>query len=107
VFPNQQYIKIIWIGIENEQPIITLTKRLDEQLFTLGFAKEKREFSPHLTIGRVRTAKNKEHLLHAIQTYSDTSFGEFFVDSITLKKSDLTEKGPIYTTIKKTSFPTR
>jgi len=107
VFPNQQYMKIIWIGIENEQPIITLAKILDEQLCTLGFTKEKREFSPHLTIGRVRTAKNKEQLLQTIQTYSDTLFGEFFVDSITLKKSDLTIKGPIYTTIKKASFPTR
>ena len=107
VFPNQQYMKILWIGIENEQPIITLAKILDEQLCTLGFTKEKREFSPHLTIGRVRTAKNKEQLLRTIQTYADTLFGEFFVDSITLKKSDLTSKGPMYTTIKKASFPNK
>jgi len=73
----------------------------------LGFIKEKREFSPHLTVGRVRTAKNKEKLLHTIQTYADTLFGDFFVDSITLKKSDLSAKGPMYTTIKKAIFPTR
>lgn len=98
VFPNKNYIKVVWIGIEDGQIIETIAKRIDEQLSTLGFKKEKRGFSPHLTLGRVKTAKNKERLVKTIEKYEDVEFGEFEINSIKLKKSDLTPKGPIYTT---------
>jgi len=100
VFPNEKYIKVIWIGLENSQIIGTIAKRIDEQLAALGFTKEKRGFSSHLTIGRVKTAKQKEHLVKTIEKYADVEFGEQHIRSIKLKKSELTPKGPIYTTIK-------
>ena len=100
VFPNQNYIKVIWIGIEDGHHIETLAGKIDEEISKLGFKREKRRFSPHLTIGRVKTAKNKERLLKIIEAYEGVEFGVFQVDTIKLKKSDLTPKGPIYTTIK-------
>ena len=99
-FPNQNYIKVIWIGIKNGQNIKTIANRIDERMSKLGFKKEKGGFSPHLTIGRVKTAKNKERLVKTIKNYADVEFGDFQIDCIKLKKSDLTPKGPIYTTIK-------
>lgn len=100
VFPNQNYIRVMWIGIKNGEQIGKITSKIDEQISQLGFDKEKRGFSAHLTIARVKSAKNKEKLLQIIEKYRDIEFGSFKVDSIKLKKSELTPKGPIYTTLK-------
>ena len=99
VFPNQNYIKVIWIGIEQGEPIGLIARKIDEPLSKIGFKKEKRGFSPHLTIARVKSANGKDGILHVIEKYRDVQFVDIRVDSIKLKKSDLTPKGPIYTTL--------
>jgi len=99
VFPNQNYIKVIWIGIKQGEPIGVIASKIDEQLSKMGFKKEKRGFSPHLTIARVKSARGKDEILHVIAKYGDVQFVDIRVDSIKLKKSDLTPKGPIYTTL--------
>ena len=100
VFPDQKYIRVMWIGMKNGEQIGEIVNKIDEQITKLGFKKEKRGFSAHLTIARVKSAKNKEKLLQVIEKYRDIEFGNFKVDSIKLKKSELTPKGPIYTTLK-------
>jgi 2'-5' RNA ligase len=100
VFPNQNYIRVVWIGIKDAEIIETISRSIDERLSQLGFKREKRGFSAHLTIGRVKTAKNKQLLLKAIERYKDFEFSTQEVNSIKLKKSDLTPKGPIYTTLR-------
>jgi len=104
VFPNNNYVKVIWIGIKEAQIIETIVKTIDENLSKLGFKKEKRSFSPHLTIGRVKTAKNKQRLLETIEKYANIEFSIQDVKSIKLMKSDLTSAGPIYTTLKDVTF---
>lgn len=107
VFPNQNYMKVVWIGIENSEPLKKITNNLNQTLEPLGFTKEKKDFSPHLTIGRVKTAKNKQQLLSLIQQYSNTDFGTQEINIIKLKKSDLTPRGPIYTTLKEIKLTNR
>lgn len=102
VFPNQHYMKVAWIGIINADGLATISQALDEKLNTLGFKKENRRFSPHLTIGRIRTAQNKDQLLKVIGQYTSTEFATQQIETITLKKSELTPKGPIYTTLRTT-----
>lgn len=104
VFPNQKYIKVIWIGIKNGENIKKIAKKIDEQISGLGYEKEKREFSAHLTIARVKSAKNKEKLMQIVEKYRDAEFAIIKIDTINLKKSDLTPKGPIYTTLKEVKF---
>lgn len=100
VFPNKNYIKVIWIGLENAEPIGEIAKKMDKQLQSLGFESEKRGFSAHLTIARVKSSRNKEKLLQIIQKYQDVEFATIEVNLVKLKKSDLTPKGPIYTTLR-------
>ncbi len=104
VFPNERYIKVIWIGIENGESISKIVSKLDEKITTLGFQKEKRKFSAHLTIARVKNVKNKEKLIQIIEKYRNIEFGKIKINSIKLKKSTLTPKGPIYTTLKEINF---
>ena len=100
VFPNKNYIRVVWIGINDTEILSTIAANINENLSHLGFKKEKRGFSAHLTIGRVKTAKNKPLLIKAIDNYSDFEFATQEVSIIKLKKSDLTPKGPIYKTLK-------
>jgi len=100
VFPNQNYMKVIWIGIMDEGNIETIACTIDEKLESLGFKKEHRGFSPHLTVGRVKTARNKDQLLKVIENYKTVEFTTQNVQLIALKKSELTPKGPNYTTIR-------
>jgi 2'-5' RNA ligase len=100
VFPNKNYIRVVWIGIHKSDKLKAIAGNIDESLSKLGFKKEKREFSAHLTIGRVKTARNMELLLKKIEDFSNFDFGKQDIISIKLKKSDLTPKGPIYTTLK-------
>lgn len=101
VFPNNDYIKVVWIGMSKVEQIADIARKIDEPLSKLGFEKERREFSSHLTIARVKNAKNKEKLVRTIENYNEVEFADIKVNSITLKKSELTPKGPIYTTLKK------
>ena len=45
-------------------------------------------------------AKEQKKIEGIIEKYRDVEFANIKVDSIKLKKSDLTQKGPIYTTLK-------
>jgi 2'-5' RNA ligase len=99
VFPNQNYIRVIWIGIEDGQILATIASDIDEQLSQIGFKKEQRRFSSHLTVGRVKTARKKNELVKVIEQYTTVEFDRITVDAIKLKQSTLTPQGPIYQTI--------
>lgn len=94
-FPNTNRIKVIWVGIEDDAILKDLHKKLDNEFSKIGIDKDKR-FSTHLTIGRMKSAKNKDKVKSAIEEFKDFEIGEMEVRSISLKKSTLTPQGPIY-----------
>jgi 2'-5' RNA ligase len=99
-FPNLRRINVVWIGIkEGEENLKEIAKKVESMLKKLGFPPDPKGFSPHLTIARVRTGKNKDRLVSFIEKFRDYEVGWTTVDSVRLKKSTLTPKGPIYTTI--------
>ena len=104
VFPNQDYIKIIWIGIRKTEILKNITKKIEYGLNNINFVNKTQEFSPHITIGRVKSVKNKDKILEIIEKYKNIKFSEILIDSIKLKKSELTSKGPIYTDLIKVDF---
>lgn len=94
-FPNNNHIKVIWVGIDDDAVIKDMHDRLDKEFTRLGFDKD-RKFSTHLTIGRMKSAKNKNKVKETIEEFEDVEIGEMEVDRIILKKSTLTPQGPIY-----------
>ncbi len=98
-FPNKKVIKVLWLGLEEGSPIKDLQKDLDKEFKKLGFKKE-RNFISHLTIGRVKSPKNKKELRNTIEKFEDIEIGKMNVSKICLKKSTLTPQGPIYENIK-------
>ena len=102
VFPSLNYMKVIWIGVESEE-FYTLSKLVDSGMAKLGFRQEK-NVVPHLTVGRVKAPGNKAQLMEQVKALQSTEIGEMVVNTVKLKKSELTRKGPIYTDIEEISL---
>ncbi|MEJ5293446.1 MAG: RNA 2',3'-cyclic phosphodiesterase [Candidatus Methanosuratincola sp.] len=99
-FPDRRTIRVIWAGVGRGASEVTeIARMLDATLARLGFPKEKR-FVPHITVGRVRSPRNREALLNILDRHSQTIFGTALVDRLVLKKSILTSAGPVYTDLK-------
>lgn len=96
-FPSPQKPKIIWAGIaENHGELSLLAEKIENGVNTCGVAKEDREFSPHITIGRMRTFKNISKLADIISGYAISPALEQTVHRVTLFQSTLTAQGPIH-----------
>ena len=98
VFPNPNFIRVIWAGIENDEIIREMAREIEDELAKLGFKKEG-NFVAHITLGRVKFVKDKLGLTMKLKELANEDFGSFVVDAIELKKSTLTPKGPIYETL--------
>ena len=67
VFPSKNYIRVIWIGVkEGFQNMVALANAIDDSLSEI-FPKEMQKFQPHLTLGRVRSSRNKSELINIVQ----------------------------------------
>ncbi|MFQ5883491.1 MAG: RNA 2',3'-cyclic phosphodiesterase [Thermoplasmata archaeon] len=105
-FPNMRYIKVVWIGLVNSGPLAQISEFLDNELHPLGFKREGRRFSPHITIGRLKGSKGKEDIQEILSKTRDADFGAQMVDRLRLKKSILEKSGPVYSTLAEVPFPT-
>jgi 2'-5' RNA ligase len=100
-FPDVRYPRVVWAGItEGADKLRGIFSQLEPQLRSLGFAPDSKGFSPHLTIARVRSARNKAELAKFINEHAGYEFGAVRAACLRLKKSDLTPRGPIYSTLK-------
>lgn len=104
VFPSMSYMRVLWIGVEDAEKLGVIAEHLENGLAAFGFKKEKRRFSPHVTVGRVKSVRNKGVLQSFLNENKEKDFGELDVKCIRLKKSVLTPKGPEYSTVKEVSF---
>jgi 2'-5' RNA ligase len=98
-FPNLNYIKVLWVGINDNGILAPIASELDKKLHKIGFQREKRTFKPHITLGRLKGFKNKNDVKKILKQHSDRYFGELDVNNIRLKKSILNPEGPIYSTL--------
>lgn len=96
VFPNLKFPRIIWIGIEEgKEKLEELAKFLENLLARLKFPKEKRSFSPHLTLGRIKSLRSKDAFCAKINEVRVEKLRQE-IQSIILFKSTLAPGGPIY-----------
>jgi 2'-5' RNA ligase len=100
-FPDVRYPRVCWAGItEGADQLRSIFSQLEPRLRGLGFAPDPKGFSPHLTIARVRSARNKADLAKCISTNAEYEFGLIRARCLRLKKSDLTPRGPVYSVLR-------
>jgi RNA 2',3'-cyclic 3'-phosphodiesterase len=101
VFPTINYPRVVWAGItDGAQQLKSIWEQLEPQIHDLGFAPDPNGFTPHLTIARVRSGANKQRLVDLVQRQENYDFGNIRGYCLRLKRSQLSPKGPSYTTIK-------
>ncbi|MEW6130244.1 MAG: RNA 2',3'-cyclic phosphodiesterase [Acidobacteriota bacterium] len=97
VFPSPQNPNVLWIGL-NDLPdaLIALQQAIEDELSTIGIARESKNFNPHLTIGRIRNRRNARQLAEELIRRGKAS-DRFTVTEIIVMRSDLDPRGAIYT----------
>lgn len=101
-FPNLKQPRVVWAGVAaGDAPhVIELQKSVEAELARLGYPREDRPFSPHVTMGRVRRAVRPAEAAkvgQAVRAEAAAQFGNQAVHQIVLVKSDLQRGGSIYT----------
>jgi len=99
-FPNLKQPRVFWIGIGGEADrLSSLQRSIDSALASLGFAREERPFTPHLTLARIRQGASPGQRKSFGELVMSTGFeGKYVADvnAINLMRSQLTPAGAIY-----------
>ena len=96
-FPSPRSPRVLWVGLAAiPDSLKQIHQRLEEELFREGFPRESKQFSPHLTIGRVRDPRNGSRLAEELQARGFES-EKFQAREIIVMKSELKPSGSVYT----------
>lgn len=101
-FPGTKRPRVLWVGVNGEvDKLVHLHDMVEASLSTIGFAPEERRFTPHLTLGRIRTPKGVAQLVEAINKLDEKTrdLGKVDVTTLELIQSRLTRKGPVYSVV--------
>ena len=100
-FPNLRRPRVIWVGLGGAlEPLTVLQQSVERELEALGFARERRAFTPHLTLGRVRDGASRQQIRALSEAVAGASVGrdvDIPVRELSLMKSDLRPTGAVYT----------
>ncbi len=99
-FPSLKRMNVIWVGIgEGWSQVELIYEQSEKLLAEVGYSRETRPFSPHITVARVKSAKKRDEIAALLSHLSDESFGAFSTDHVRLKQSILSSSGPKYSTL--------
>ncbi|MEM3648945.1 MAG: RNA 2',3'-cyclic phosphodiesterase [Thermoproteota archaeon] len=98
-FPTVSQPRVIFAKIgKGSGELVERAERASEALSKIGFRMSE-QFSPHLTIARVRSRLNVNKLSLFVRSNGDILIGEALTSRLRLKKSTLTPRGPVYETL--------
>lgn len=96
-FPHPAKPRVVFVGLEGElEKLNTLVKKIEKKLKKEKIWFDKKPFSPHITLGRIKKKRNLTNDLKGVKAKRI----EFTAKKITLNKSTLGSSGPTYTRLK-------
>lgn len=95
-FPSPRRPRAFWIGVPEASNLVRLFEAVEQELFSAGFPREARPFSPHLTLGRFRVDRSSPRLA-ALLGEAEFDAAPFLVSNVTVMKSELRKAGAVYT----------
>jgi RNA 2',3'-cyclic 3'-phosphodiesterase len=102
-FPTERRPRVLWCGVEASPNLAPLAADVENSLAALGFAREKREFVPHLTLARFESPKGSESLARKASELTSYDFGAARETEFHLFESILKPSGAEYRRV--ASFP--
>ena len=104
-FPDIKRARVLWVGLEGSE-LKPLAEEVEKTLEPLGFAREKRGFVPHLTIGRWRQFFTQANSLkEEMERWKDHDFGCSTVEEVVLFQSVLKPAGAVYSPLRVIPVP--
>ncbi len=100
-FPNPRRPHSLWVGVGNGvQETCVLHDALEPPLLALGcYRREERKFTPHVTLGRIRSVQAPAGFGQALAKYQAWKAGDAHVREVHVMSSELTPSGPVYTVL--------
>lgn len=95
VFPNENYIKVVWAGISPKEQVIKLQKNIEDSLIEFNFKKDF-PFHPHITLARVKFVRDKANFVDSLKKIKIDKNKKLMVKNFKLIKSALTPEGTVY-----------
>jgi 2'-5' RNA ligase len=97
-FPNPRRPRTVWVGIgAGSAELIALHDTLEPPLLALGcYRREERQFTPHITLGRVKGERSGGTLASALAQKARWQAGDVLVREVRVLSSELTPQGPVY-----------
>jgi 2'-5' RNA ligase len=102
-FPNTRSPRTLWLGVHGEA-LHRLARDTEERLAALGIARETREFSPHLTLARIKTPVPLQRLMETVEQMQPAALGHFSATSFALYRSDPGSNASIYRKLREYRF---
>jgi len=99
-FPSQSRPRVLWVAVQAPPELQSIRSTLENETARIGYTREKRPFSPHLTLGRVsRNANSGEvrKVCEVLNKYTVGFLGAARVQDLHLFRSDLKPGGAVYT----------
>lgn len=100
-FKNRRMPRVLFVNIENAEPLGSLAEIIDSEILKSGFVRERKIFKPHLTLGRIKFLKNIDNFILFLSEYKEREFQTVQVTEIIFYQSILKSEGPIYKPLSK------
>ncbi len=96
-FPARGVPRVIWAGCTGDLAVLCALQRdVEARVVATGLPPETRPFSPHVTLGRVRSDCNVRALKDRLSAMRETDFGSMEIGAVSLMESRLSSQGPVY-----------
>jgi 2'-5' RNA ligase len=100
IFGSRYDPRVIWLGTNNNQELTALGEDVLNSLDVAGFSRDRQNFVPHLTLGRIKQLTNRKYFQEVISQYHETFFQKLTVEQFYLFESILQPSGPVYKVLK-------
>lgn len=101
---------IVWLGVEVQEGLFKLVENLEEEMEKIGFPREKRPFSGHITLGRKRHAVpigQWRPLAQELENFPALQFEKLKIEKIVLMESRLSPAGSTYIPLAAADLPVK
>jgi 2'-5' RNA ligase len=96
VFGSHYDPRVIWFGIEKNPALLQLAENTLSRLETIGWERDRQNFVPHLTVGRIKELRDKPLFQQVMEKFRKVEIQEEQVREIILFESILRREGPLY-----------
>ncbi len=96
VFRSISYPRVLWFGLQDTDPLISLKKKIDEKLSFVDNDQQYKSFTPHLTIGRMKRIIDRKKLSILISELSNKFITQIEVKEFIYYESILRSDGAVY-----------